>query len=1126
MNIQSDCSNFPGEPGHGDIFELKSGLLYQYDANVNSWIEIQSSSVVLELATSIRKGAMSAADLKKLNRLVLPPPQSTITGTDCIAPFRRGTIQLLSGDDFVDVQGNVDIRNIDEFGDVISESRPFQIHQHTYGFDFTLDVPNLVQELIDRGQLNLKGLVGDKGEKGETGDRGPEEILSGPQGAQGDQGLAPSCDLSIDPEPISTEARPGLKRALVSTRLLDHATDRTKYILELDRQVIGTENASTSRFNARNSNSFWVLAVASVTGASQPIYYIDIDPIIETVHQKFISEMGRLKQGYEDIVEFWIQTMSDLFDEQKAALCCALEYCMSATKSTDLRRHMESVAAAAIGDKGAKINLHGRNSEEAVSISSTRILARMPDSSDLCEGGPDFPDGPPSPPPPPPPPRPPSPPSPPTPECFVQFDGLFITDISDSPLDKFPCGYANSPSTSVEIYTGNSRKKSGETVGYGDISGNIEDILPNAAKYTFDSMAIAPNVRVRIFEEANFKGSLILDKTGPAVIYNVIWKNDDTPEYSCDGVSTSLKAAIASAMSRPWQGYNQHDVPWNSIFPPSTRIWSGTDMTTWSAGSINITCPPPPPPPEQTSPSERAGTSINQKPTSEPIEQALWTSLSKPLYALTCSEISASAIGGPSHYIPPDCWPLSPPSPGHVGCVYVPNKYTSQFLYMTDFKFDTLIPSGATILGIKAIVKKVATVEPGLLSQYIEDLAVAFFRNVSEFTSKDTPAKGGSLQKVGRRWPLISEAHLDSIYEIPWNTDMGEWFNASTVRSPEFGFGIAVSFQSYVSTALVDCVKVVIEWENLSASASSFTSMSFGGIQTDSELIHIDPLLNIATAKSGVVVELPKGRYAATIGNMEARVGGKYGATIKIQYIDDGSKKVTKFLDKGRFDSLIDAKNSYEGLSLAFNHDGGNVYVYFPIMPTPDASGSASIKIEPVGFTSQPSIKPSQPAFVKAEVSKQKRFVPPKVEMVEAEKRPVQFICSMSKSHLNWYEKGWDVGKCCGLVVNIGGQDYIIFKRGIGEDDACGGGESASTPCIESAKSVLGQHPAFAWPTFDKKTFAPLPIGESISFCYDDMMNSAVQQKIEKSEYDNPKGDPAGRRHLAYQLSVVLFPVS
>lgn len=688
MNIALDKNSlFPANPKHGDIFELQPGLLFQYDSAINSWATVVSGSVRLPLVTNKKAGAMASVDLKKLNRLVLPPPRATITGTDCVAPFQRGTIQFHSDDDFIGINGNLDIRNIDSFGDVISEKHAFHIHQHTYGFDFTLDIPNLVKELIDRDQIKLEGQTGDKGETGDRGDPGVNDILSGPAGLKGEQGLAPECDTTIETEIVSADARPGLKRALAAVRIVPNETDPTKFGLEFDRQVVGTEEASVSQFNVKQSKSFWVLAVSSVTGTQQPVFYLDIEPIIEAVHQKFLQEVDRLKQGYEDIVAFWIQAMSDLFDEQKDALCCALEFCMSKRKSTDLRQHMESVAAAAIGADGAKVNLHGRGSGEAVEIGHTRLLGE-----DLCQSGPGFP------------------------------------------------------------------------------------------------------------------------------------QNQAAPENS-----------------------------------------------------------------------------------------------------------------------------------------------------------------------------------------------------VNNFASQSAE--------------LIAPIHVT-----------------------------------------------------------------------------VDPLLNVGSLQNAAKVELPAGQYSAIIENLSTKIGTIHGGVIRIQYIDKGSKKIVQFLDKGGFDSLMDAKAAYEGLALQFSHDGGLIYLYFPIIPTMNMSGQTVIRIE--GTTGQ---MPEAP---------QKIQEPPKAEPVKEVEASQEVLCQMSLSHLSWYKKGWDTDNCCGLVVNVAGQDYIIFKRSIGDDVVCGGGESDATPCISAAKDALGKYPAFAWPTLDGKTFAPLPNTKYISYQFDSSLNELVMQQIAKSEYDNPKGNPAGFRHLAYQLSVVLFPVA
>lgn len=191
---------------------------------------------------------------------------------------------------------------------------------------------------------------------------------------------------------------------------------------------------------------------------------------------------------------------------------------------------------------------------------------------------------------------PPLPPLTPTPNCFVQFDGLFISDRMDPNEDESPCN------TFVEIYTGKNNiintdtgemEKSGETVGQGDIAGRVIDVFPKSVEYTFDSIAIAPGVRVEIYSSDNFSGDVLLDQIGPAVIYNTIWKNDTAPRNRCspyDDLANTYSNAVESTMAREWQGNNPEGIPWNSIFPPSTRMWSSSNMHTWSDGSIRITC--------------------------------------------------------------------------------------------------------------------------------------------------------------------------------------------------------------------------------------------------------------------------------------------------------------------------------------------------------------------------------------------------------------------------------------------------------------------------------------------------------------------------------------------------------
>lgn len=107
-----------------------------------------------------------------------------------------------------------------------------------------------------------------------------------------------------------------------------------------------------------------------------------------------------------------------------------------------------------------------------------------------------------------------------------------------------------------------------EYVGAGEYPDN-EKAFPKSVETTFDGIAIDSGTRVIIYKEKNFKGKILLDKTGPAIINNVIWKND--PRYShCNT-----------------EDYKD-DLQKN--FPQSVRVWSETDMQTWSFGSLKVIC--------------------------------------------------------------------------------------------------------------------------------------------------------------------------------------------------------------------------------------------------------------------------------------------------------------------------------------------------------------------------------------------------------------------------------------------------------------------------------------------------------------------------------------------------------
>jgi hypothetical protein len=105
----------------------------------------------------------------------------------------------------------------------------------------------------------------------------------------------------------------------------------------------------------------------------------------------------------------------------------------------------------------------------------------------------------------------------------------------------------------------------------------IKDACPDAFGHTFDSIAIAPGYKVSIYSGKNFGGDLLLEETGPAIVYNIKWKDHSTFPFLND------------ILTQYWNGRDTTTREYfRNIFPTSVRKWSSTDMNDWDSGSIKV----------------------------------------------------------------------------------------------------------------------------------------------------------------------------------------------------------------------------------------------------------------------------------------------------------------------------------------------------------------------------------------------------------------------------------------------------------------------------------------------------------------------------------------------------------
>lgn len=342
------------------------------DDSINSIINLEIVNYNIPVSTQLKDGLMSSVDYVKLNSIVYPYPTSTIRGEDCGSivgnpiRFTKGNIDLY-GSEYVTVEGSVELRNISDTGDVVSENSNFHIHTHTFGYDFKIDTNSLFSDLESAGKIVIQGKTGNKGSKGQRGTKGKDRVLSGPQGDKGDDGRALPCSLTSQPETIENSVKQGMSQVIVGAYIKEDPLNAKKYKLVFVRKYAGVKGMEADKLKVNGSNSNWLLVSNRNNGVTD-IFFIDIEPILNSMKEQYQRRAEFIKSTYEQKVEKWTQAMSDMFDQQKAALCCALKYCLSSKQNIETRRHIETIAATALPDK--VIDFCSKSSDDAIFVNS------------------------------------------------------------------------------------------------------------------------------------------------------------------------------------------------------------------------------------------------------------------------------------------------------------------------------------------------------------------------------------------------------------------------------------------------------------------------------------------------------------------------------------------------------------------------------------------------------------------------------------------------------------------------------------------------------------------------------------------------------------------------------------
>ncbi len=341
MNIK-----FPDDPTDGDVFEYSSGIYYQYQKPTNSWKRIVGLSNV-PLASVNNDGLMSSEDFNKLNSLLIPPPQTTLTSDECNTVYREGIVKIESSKNDLNILSSLDVINKSE-----KEKVDFIIHENTSGIDFSINISRLVEELELRGKIKYRSMPGDDGDQGERGKPGRDNIETGPRGPKGADGNnAPYVGTLVQDYALVDQSR--IKKVVVDIK--NDPEDPRKLIVVLGN--VGNVTACPNRVHWVNKKTTWLTALKERIApcksgcyrnvCSTEIFYIDTFTIQEQIKERFIELLNIAKVERENLVRKWLNAMMEMFNSQKQALCCAIEAIDSKEKNQTIRNSWSMARYAA-----------------------------------------------------------------------------------------------------------------------------------------------------------------------------------------------------------------------------------------------------------------------------------------------------------------------------------------------------------------------------------------------------------------------------------------------------------------------------------------------------------------------------------------------------------------------------------------------------------------------------------------------------------------------------------------------------------------------------------------------------------------------------------------------------------
>lgn len=903
----------------------------------------------LSEATQIEPGLMSASDYCKLQKVALPTPTITLTSKDCNATIKSGVIGIVSDDEYVKVDSSVNVKTSkDEFESQYARI-PIKIQEDTYGIRLSLDVDRLSNYLLRNGRLRLKGKTGEKGDKGIKGEAGSNYIFSGPKGEDGLPGSTIQTNYSLQNEeiPVTTVGSTGI------TNIQPVVNSDNTYSLIITRQPIGDPALSTNKIKINGEATDWV-AVIDGPGLDKEVFYLDLDPIHQVLIDRANKYADLMKSGYESAVKHWIDTMSDLFDSQKDALCCALNRCKSRIKNDALRRHFELTAATAKPDYKTVIKTRTDN---PTLVAGTKVLGELYPDIDLC-ADPPPPVVPPVDPPPPvvPPVVPPVDPKPPTGvdvyyeprECAVldfvlviddtgSMGGVIngiksqitnIIDVVGSISSSSRIGvvsFKDDPTNRLDLTSIKNKDVIVSTVNglFADGGGDLPEGLAAAVEVAVGMLSSSPKTNAKaimtITDAPDRQGILAITKIAQKAgslgipIFAVSTDSNVEAMYHSKTLAIESKGMYSDNGSREFVGDVLNGLNnWCSLVPTTTtcgevfNVFGDVTSCPKIAVSLVVDC---------TDSMQRTITDLKNGfgTFSDYLIKAVGDS--NVVINLTSFDSSTfkSLYSGPLSGVPPFIKNLE-------ANLSTTNRTEDNGAYglMTGIKFLSAEP-----------------ISTGRFLFYISD---APFDPKEIFNPQVTSAKNSGVRIISIN--ALTDRVSDGVNGGCWNDAESQFKFMSQQTSgiyvrvkPTPDLGSSAINRSMISSIVEMCGPIVP------------SSLKIAGTR-----LTVNSLYNIGYPTNAAWIQLPKGRYRITIHDTDALINGSYGAPVSVLGVKGLSTVFYDFVDKGLFDSVLDARDHYNDLSMVIDHDGGKLKAYLRGSYNENNSGDVVLSIVPLSI--------------------------------------------------------------------------------------------------------------------------------------------------------------------------------